>query len=184
MPIRSRLASATFNRRWCALRRATSLHAPAPWRGWLTDRGSLTQHLLSASEQQFRVELVSQGWQRPTLSESRALNMDPRQLAVIREVYLIGKDQPWVFARSVIPATTLTGSQRQLLQLGNRSLGTLLFRDPTMRRGPLQISQLPLADGNTAWARRSVFHLSDKPLLVCEVFLPALEQVNYRPHSL
>lgn len=181
MPIPSRLKSHQFNTRWSSLRRVSQLHAPVRWRPWLTDRQSLTQHLIAASQGHFKVRLIKQGWGRPTHSEARALNIPPRQLAVIREVQLLGNDQVWVYARSVIPASTLTGRERQLHHVGNRSLGSVLFSDPTMRRGPLQISRLTLSDGQSVWARRSKFYLSGKPLLVCEVFLPALEQVHYRP---
>ncbi len=174
MPIPSALNDNSFDVRWYTLRRPASTDAPLCWRKWLLDPGSLTQRLVSASQGNFRVEVIRQGWYHPTRSEAKALGMRPRQLAVIREVQLIGNGQPWVFARSVIPATTLTGKQRELNFVGSRSLGSILFRDPTMRRGPLQISRLKIRDGDSAWARRSLFYLSDKPLLVSEVFLPAL----------
>ncbi|WP_027858363.1 chorismate--pyruvate lyase family protein [Marinobacterium jannaschii] len=178
MPIPSALTKASFDTRWTSLRRPTEQQVPRYWRSWLTDRGSLTQRLVRLSQGDFRVEVVWQGWSRPTRSEAKALNMRTRQRALIREVQLIGRDQAWVYARSVFPATTLTGSQRQLKLIGTRSLGTILFRDPTMRRGPLQVSRLQLKDRQAVWARRSLFYLSDKPLLVCEVFLPALQQVE------
>lgn len=181
MPIPSALTSRHFNTRWTHLRRVSQLHAPLQWRRWLTNRDSLTQHLVNASQGNFRVRLIKQGWERPTPSESRSLNISDRELAVVREVQLLGNDNVWVYARSVIPASTLTGRERQLHHVGNRSLGTILFTDPTMRRGPLQISQIHLSDQASVWGRRSVFYLSGKPLLVSEVFLPELEQVNYQP---
>ena len=172
------LTRQSFDTRWTTLRRSYHQVAPAEWYSWLTDSGSLTQRLVKLSREDFRVEVVRQGWMRPTRSEAKALNMRSRQFALVREVQLIGTGKPWVYARSIIPAQTLTGRQRQLRMLGNRSLGSLLFTDPSMRRGPLQISCLRLQDQRKVWARRSVFYLSDKPLLVCEVFLPELQQVN------
>lgn len=168
-----------FSTRWRALRRPSRLDAPTPWRGWLQDSGSLTQRLVTASRGRFRVEVLYQGFCRPSRSESRALGLPPRQIALVREVLLHGGGEPWVYARSVFPVATLTGPQRQLGGIGSRSLGSLLFRDPSMRREPLQIGELKLADGTRLWARRSVFRLAGKPLLVCEVFLPALESVEY-----
>ena len=173
------LTRQTFDTRWTTLRGPYQVLVPTEWYSWLTDKGSLTQRLVKLSDNQFRVRVVKQGWYRPTRSEAKALNMGSRQFALVREVQLLGKqDQVWVYARSIIPATTLTGRQRQLKMLGNRSLGTLLFTDPTMRRGHLQISRLFLKDRRRAWARRSIFYLSGKPLLVCEVFLPELLKVN------
>ncbi|MBQ0757767.1 MAG: chorismate lyase [Amphritea sp.] len=180
VPIPAALNQNSFDTRWYTLRRPAAPDAPNVWRKWLLDSGSLTRHLMQASNGDFRVEVVRQLWHRPTRSEALALGISPRQMALIREVQLIGLGQPWVFARTIIPATTLTGKQRQLNTLGNRSLGTVLFRDPTMRRGPLQISKLRLSNNETVWARRSVFRLANKPLLVAEVFLPALQRVNYR----
>lgn len=178
VPIKAVLTQKNFDTRWVSFRRPYQQVAPAEWRSWLSDSGSLTQRLVKLSQGNFRVEVVRQGWMRPTRSEAQALGMDHRQFALVREVQLIGNDQPWVFARSIIPAATLTGRQRQLKLLGNRSLGSLLFTDPSMQRGPLQISKLQLKDKRQVWARRSVFKLSGKPLLVAEVFLPELLQVN------
>lgn len=173
------LSQNSFDTRWYTLKRPAATDAPRIWRRWLLDRGSLTQHLVQASQGHFRVEVVRQLWGRPSRSEARALNIDPRQKVLIREVRLLGHEQPWVFARTIIPASTLTGKQRKLNGLGCRSLGTVLFRDPTMKRGPLQVGRLTLNSGEMAWARRSLFYLANKPLLVTEVFLPALQQVNY-----
>ena len=178
VPIPAALSQSPFKTHWRALRRPSQLQAPRPWRSWLMDPGSLTQRLIQRSRGQFRVEVLRQQWAVPTASERQALGMRCREKALIREVQLIGKDQPWVYARSVLPATTLTGRQRLLAQIGTRPLGQMLFRDPSMRRSPLQISPLHLSTGQTAWARRSVFRLANKPLLVCEVFLPALLEVE------
>lgn len=179
MPVPAALNQNSFDVRWYSLRRPSATDAPPQWRKWLLDPGSLTQRLVRASQGNFRVEVVRQEWGRPTRSEAKALGIPTRQRVLIREVQLIGNGQPWVFARTIIPASTLTGKQRKLNSLGNRSLGSVLFSDPTMRRGALQISRLQLITGATVWARRSVFRLSNKPLLVAEVFLPSLQQVNY-----
>ncbi len=157
---------------------------PRHWRGWLLDNGSLTARLKALSAGDFRVEVVSQGWGLPNLSEARALNIDPRLRVLVREVRLIGCGQAWVHARSLIPATTLTGRHRKLAHLGDRPLGELLFKDLSMRRGAIETARIPMTGGDQsatavllngrAWARRSVFRLDQKPLLVSEVFLPQL----------
>lgn len=178
MPVQTALTRQSFDNRWITLRRPYHQVAPTEWYSWLVDSGSLTQRLIKKSHGDFKVEVVKQGWFLPTRSEAKALNMRSRQFALVREVRLKGNGKDWVYARSIIPAPTLTGRQRQLRMLGNSSLGHLLFSDPSMKRGPLQISYLKLNDSRKLWARRSVFFLSNKPLLVCEVFLPELLQVN------
>ncbi len=148
------------------------------WRPWLCERGSLTHQLRLASHNQLDVELLKLTWAQPTRSEARLLGIPQRQMALIREVHLSGAGTPWVFARSVIPSRTLRGPDRRLLLLGNRSLGSLLFKDPAIRRGPLQVCRLQHQQHH-CWARRSVFQLSHGPLLVSEVFLPAMADISY-----
>lgn len=159
---------------------------PAELRDWLLDSGSLTQRLQQASDGQLSVEVLSQSVQLPRFSERRALGLAPRRVALIREVLLFGRGVPWVYARSVIPMQTLTGRLRKLRHLDNRPLGALLFSDPTMSREALEWACIP-ADKSASlnpnlppynqpiWGRRSVFKLSDKPLLVCEMFLPGFK---------
>ena len=160
--------------------------APTELRDWLLDSGSLTQSLQQASEGQFSVEVLSQSVQLPRLSERRALGLAPRRVALIREVLLFGRGTPWVYARSVIPMQTLTGRLRKLRHLDSRPLGALLFSDPTMSREPLELACIPAnknrslnpklpAYNQPIWGRRSVFKLSAKPLLVCEMFLPGFK---------
>ena len=161
---------------------------PQPWRSWLLDRGSLTQHLTIASKGAFRVHILRQQVMRPRLSEQGLLDMPNRSLALVREVFLYGNNQPWVFARSVLPLSSLTGRQRRLRKLDNRPLGALLFADPTMRRGAMQISRIKASNlpisafvsdpGTSLWGRRSVFYIDQKPLLVSEIFLPAFCPYN------
>ena len=179
MPHHSALSNAPLSTRWRSYRRVPSTRLPRRWRDWLLHPGSLTQRLTEAAGGDFRVELSFQGWGMPTLSEARSLGIDPRQQALIREVRLIGRGQTWVYARSIIPASTLKGPLRKLRRLGNRSLGSLLFKEPTMHRGPIETCSLRL-DGllEPVSARRSVFYLRGLPLLVCEVFLPSLQRVQ------
>lgn len=167
---------------------ATDRSVPAHWRGWLSDTGSLTQRLIDASGGEFNVQIIKQGFELPRLSEMRALALSPRRLALIREVILYGRGQPWVYARSIIPLSTLTGRLRKLRQLDNSPLGALLFNDVSMSREPVEVAcissnnaRLPTALSEIApplWGRRSVFRLDKKPLLVNEIFLPAFKPYN------
>ncbi len=119
------------------------------------------------------------------VSEARALGLKAGTYALVREVRLLCAHKPWVYARTVIPADTLTGSMRRLAYLGSRSLGAVLFAERCLQRGDLEITCLsacdrlfaPVTQGldpvpHTVWGRRSVFHVRGKPLLVSEFFLP------------
>ncbi len=159
---------------------------PTANREWLLDSGSLTQRLIKSSHHQFSVHILSQQWGSAQLSEYNLLGVAPRHCCLIREVLLLCDQQPWVYARSVLPASSLTGELRHLRHFDNRPLGQLLFNTPGMHRSPFQIAQLsmsdlplqakPLIDNNNKaanlWGRRSRFVIYNKPLLVSEIFLP------------
>ena len=159
--------------------------------GWLLDTGSLTQRLRAACPGQLRVEVLDQAFRRPTLSELQTLDMPINELAWVRQVHLLCDGKPLVFARTVIPVSSLVGRCRRLARLGNRPLGALLFADKSMRRGEMEIACLkprhavfPVATRHllrkpaAIWGRRSVFFLNRKPLLVSEVFLPEIAQLG------
>ena len=148
---------------------------------WLIDNGSLTRKLVALSKDQFEVQVLRQEVATPDAAEANALKMTQQTPVMIREVVLKGRGRPWVFARSILPMTTMTGRLAGLRTLSNQPLGELLFQDPSMTREPLEVAYLPahvlsvpatLAAGDEPlWARRSVFFLDRKPLLVSEVFL-------------
>ncbi len=156
---------------------------------WLRDQGSLTRRLVGHCDGRFRVDVRSQGWSRPLPGEALRLEMAQRQAAMRREVVLRCDERPWVFARTLIPATTLQGEGRRLAHLGDRPLGAVLFADPKVQRGALEVARLlphhvlfrsaaqPLESvPGVLWARRALFHLEGRPLLVNEVFLPGLPE--------
>jgi chorismate--pyruvate lyase len=164
---------------------------PMTLRPWLLDQGSLTQRLIVASGDRFSVQVIKQRWELPRLSERLALRIPSNHLALVREVILLGADTPWVYARSILPMSSLTGRLRKLRNLDNRPLGALLFSDKTMQRSNLEVACLTSDNISTAkqlgpfeqpiWGRRSVFRLDNKPLLVSEIFLPSFPAYNNYP---
>jgi chorismate--pyruvate lyase len=157
-------------------------------RDWLLGAGSLTDRLKQACDGCFKVRVLDEGWQRPRLDEARVLDMPTATLGWVRQVQLLCDDEPWVFARTVIPVSTLSGPQRQLAHLGNRPLGAFLFADPGMQRGTVELACIGRGQAmfneatvglghkpDSIWGRRSVFRVAGKPLLVTEVFLPPIK---------
>lgn len=160
--------------------RATAL--PPRLRPWLLDPGSLTRHLTLEASGDFRVERLRQNWQCPRLSEQRCLGLRPGEWSLVREVVLWGRGEPWVYARSILPASTLIGDLHRLRHLQNSSLGSLLFRQRGLRRAPFQLARIDgrklpaaLACDELLWGRRSRFELDGRPLIVGEIFLPAFQ---------
>jgi len=160
---------------------------PANYLPWLLDTASLTQRLIEACGGEFRVRVLDQAWDRPRREEAQVLDMRPHGRALVRQVHLLCGGRPWVYARTILPRATLSGSERRLAHLKSRSLGAVLFADPTMHRGRTEIVRLRPADSLYAlaahgldappaeiWGRRTVFRLRGKPLLVSEFFLPGI----------
>lgn len=163
----------------------TANQVPAPLdpllHDWLfVDKGSLTRRLTALAEGAFSVTPLQQGWQQLRDDECAALGVATGSQGWVREVYLCGHRQPWVFARSVAARQALEESSLDLQHLGSRSLGELLFSDRAFARGPLEARHYPAAwlpeearqDG--LWARRSCFSQGSLDVLVAEIFLPAL----------
>jgi len=139
---------------------------------------------MAATAGDFFVRVVHQGWQRPDLSEAKRLGIKAGQVALIREVQLMCHNQAWVRARTVFPLSTLSGRLGYLKKLGNQSLGSLLFKDPSLKRTLFEIASMGGMQGRSLgrqesgcalWGRRSLFYVKHKPILVAEIFLPALK---------
>lgn len=187
----SRFGQHAFEPIWRAQRYLFSEQPPADIAPWLFDASSLTGRIIAACRGRFRVEVISQGWQRPMLNEEQCLNIRAGRHALVRQVYLYCNDIPWVFARTVIPHATLRGKEKHLAHLQNKSLGTVLFAEPTMRRSEVEVAEIRPGQRlfhtatarfesapATIWGRRSVFYLHDKPLLVSEIFLPDIPVIK------
>lgn len=164
-----------------------AFRSPRALRGWLSDRGSLTRRL-KARHPDFSVIPVARGFAPPFLDEARAIRLRPKMHAYVRDVLLAGGGHVRVFAHSVLPRSSLRGGWCGITRLGTKPLGEALFTDPRIRRLGLTMRRIdarhPLyraARRHTGlttpqlWARRSVFCLDGQPLLVTEVFLPAID---------
>lgn len=155
-------------------------------RRWLQDRGSLTRRIQLRCDN-FRVQPVFQALSTVHGDERDVMGVRLGELALVREVYLYCGETPVVFAHSVVAREDLRGAWRGLNGLGNKSLGTVLFTNPRIKRTPLVFKKLsashvlfehacrrlPSAPPEL-WARRSLFTLHGQSILVTEVFLPAI----------
>jgi len=164
--------------------------APKNRQHWLVNKHSLTQLLTCTCLKQqdnFQVKLINETWAKPQRSEAHLLGMKPNELGFVRQVYLCCGNTPWVYARSVIPQSTLHGELQKLTKLGNQPLGAVLFANRHISRGSIEIAKLTkkhtmfdtatrqtATPTDTIWGRRSVFTIADKPLLVSELFLTDL----------
>lgn len=155
-------------------------------RWWLLHRDSLTR-LIQQRCRKFSVDPVFQALAPACADELTMMNLRRSELALVREVYLYCGDIPVVFAHSVVARKHLQGAWRGLSHFGNRSLGTMLFTNPMIKRAEFGYKQLnshhPLfkracqrlqTSPVSFWARRSLFTLQEQSILVTEIFLPAI----------
>lgn len=164
----------------------TLISDPFQYRRWLQDRGSLTRRIQMRCDN-FRVQPVFQALATAHGDERKVMAIRSGELALVREVYLYCGETPVVFAHSVVARKDLRGAWRGLNGLGNKSLGTVLFTNPKIKRTSLvfkkvsaghalfdhacrRLSSIP----PNLWARRSLFTLHGQSILVTEVFLPAI----------
>jgi chorismate lyase len=169
---------------WCSQKRCLSVELNTEIKSWLFDSGSLTSRLINHCNGQFSVKVLSVKRATPTPDEVEALGLKLRNQAIIRQVLLLCDGLPVVYARTVIPVSSLRGALRGIVQLGNKSLGAVLFADKSMHREPMEVTSLKAShkcyawtqyQGNEpVWGRRSVFRLRNQKLLVSEFFLPIL----------
>ena len=174
-------------RHWTRWRIPQRRLMPAELMPWLTDSGSLTRRLQTYNKYDFSVQLLKTHWMRPLPDECLSLDVSLTEMAYQREVRLMDGDQANVYARTVIPLVTFQEMKQRFNTLGNKPLGDLLFTDPSVKRGAIEIACLQPGQQlyemavsaesfrpEKLWGRRSHFYLSGKKLLVNEIFLPAL----------
>ncbi|MEQ5803815.1 chorismate lyase [Halomonas sp. H10-9-1] len=160
--------------RWLPLAAAHPAMSPV-WRRWVGSRDSLTLRLTEAGRPRpFRVQLLDQRTGTPRRDEAKALGLPPGRQAWLREVALCLDEAPWVVARSVAPLEGLPA--HDLGHLGERSLGSWLFRQPDLARGEIEVTRSPAGfhPGRGPWGRRSLFRHGDFRVLVQEWFLDAM----------
>jgi len=179
----------TLSSHW---RDAQNCSLPDHLQSWLLDPNSLTARLKSHCHH-FRVELLGQRVEFCQASEAVAL-IQPGEQVLVREVLLFCDEKPQVFARSLLPLSSLTGAEQALANLGTQSLGQVLFNNPSLERQTIEVAEfdlnscvaklahdLQLNTESNLWGRRSIFVLENKPLMVAEVFLP--DAFAYQPSA-
>lgn len=154
---------------------------------WLKTPTSLTAKLKDRCPD-LQVEVLSECFETPLLSEAQKLGLAPDEEVWVRCVVLKCKDTHWVYARTVIPAMGPHNPWQELQKLGNKPLGEVLFEMPSVQRSTFEFSKdalshwphlmrrinNPLMAKLPGFARRSIFHERGAPLLLTEVFLPGL----------
>jgi chorismate--pyruvate lyase len=170
-------------RAWLALD-ACAARVPAALRPWLEEPGLLTARVRAACGPATGLRLL----------KLEPAPIDPcvrHRLGVedatgyVREIEITCGATRWIFAQSIFPRSTVQ-QYPWLRELGDNGLGESLSAIEDVRREPLEYIELPdghelavaagvaAPRGASLWARRAVYRLAGRPILVQEVFLPGL----------
>ncbi|OGB24135.1 MAG: hypothetical protein A3I66_11020 [Burkholderiales bacterium RIFCSPLOWO2_02_FULL_57_36] len=135
------------------------------------------------------VDVLSEGRAPYFLDERSLFDTAQQKFGRVREIALMDGDMPLLLARTLIPSATAQGRNRRSLQLGNKPLGQLLFQKKSPvwktrqmvllnRSRPLwkAVKRVLPAAPASLWGRRTMYLFRGHPLLVTEIFLPALLQ--------
>lgn len=133
--------------------------------------------------------LIDAYWGMPHFDEMRQLNIELRQVAYIREIFMMQAGEKLWYARSVTPQSFLHSKLRLLPYLHTRPLANLVFVGSQFKRSVFEYAAIHPHHSNYArlWegieeqvqhlpARRSQFRLQKNALLLTEIFLPKLLQ--------
>ncbi len=154
----------TKNLIWSNLNKANNI--PNHVLTWLDDQQSLTAKLKQKFNH-FSINVLSQVESLVHVDETELLNWNGQ--SIVREVELLGDNQVVVFARSIIP---ITNDTQNLLKIGRKPLGEVLFNDKNIKRSQLQITHT-----HGTWGRRSIFTIGSTQVLVSEFFIKNLYAV-------
>jgi chorismate--pyruvate lyase len=156
---------------------------PAALEPWLAEPGLLTARVRAACGTSTRLHMLRLDPAPLDPRIARRLGVEDAT-CLLREIEFTCGARRWIFAQTVLPQSSVK-HHPWLRELGDRALGESLSAVEDVRREPLEYRELhgrhPLAraagaDASTGslWARRAVYRLGDWPILVQEVFLPAL----------
>ena len=136
-------------------------------KSWLLEQGPITKRIKSIAE--FRLELIQDELSDATDDEILFLKIDSEEIR-IREVILFGNENPMVFARTIIPNTTIEKGLRELGKIGNKPLGDILFEKDIFSKEDIVFATFK-DEESLFWGRKIKYTVKDQPFSVMEVFL-------------
>lgn len=136
-------------------------------KSWLLEQGPITKRIKSIAE--FRLELIQDELSDATDDEILFLKIDSEEIR-IREVILYGNENPIVFARTIIPDTTIEKGLKELGKIGNKPLGDILFEKDIFSKEDIVFASFKDKE-SLFWGRKIKYTVKDQPFSVMEVFL-------------
>jgi chorismate--pyruvate lyase len=170
---------------WLPAERLGQLTMDAQVRSWLIGKGLLTLRMKAVCGERYGLRLVDQ-WTGLLNAAHKSALRSADNAGLFRDVEMCRGEQVWVFEQTIVPDSTLA-AHPWLAELGDSALGETLSDLSGVECSSYEYAWLPVEDPVTAralrdaevrpaglWARRSRVSLRSAPLMIQEVFLPAM----------
>ena len=131
---------------------------------WLTDPSSLTKKLRKFTHNKITFHVLQDAWGVVDETSRAILKISREEKTWVRHIEWRFENILWINAVVVIPMRSLQNVP-ELSNIGNNSIGDILFQDPTLLRDDFIFEKK-----GDDFLRRSVFHFKNQPLLINEVF--------------
>ena len=135
---------------------------------WLSESGPITNRIKLS--QKFELELLNDEIDEISKEEELFLNSVSETFRV-RRVILLGNNTPVVYAKSVIPSSTIENGLSSLGKIGNAPLGDILFTPGVFTKLEMVCASFLSEEKNVYWGRKIKYSVNSEPISVMEVFL-------------
>ena len=135
---------------------------------WLSESGPITNRIKLSQE--FELELLNDEMDEISKEEELFLNSVSETFRV-RRVILLGNNTPVVYAKSVIPSSTIENGLSSLGKIGNAPLGDILFTPGVFTKLEMVCASFLSEEKNVYWGRKIKYSVNSEPISVMEVFL-------------
>ena len=135
---------------------------------WLSEPGPITNRIKLS--QKFELELLNDEIDEISKEEKLFLNSVSETFRV-RRVILLGNNAPVVYAKSVIPSSTIENGLSSLGKIGNAPLGDILFTPGVFTKLEMVCASFLSKEKNVYWGRKIKYSVNSEPISVMEVFL-------------
>ena len=135
---------------------------------WLLESGPITNRIKLSQE--FELELLNDEIDEISKEEELFLNSVSETFRV-RRVILLGNKTPVVYAKSVIPTSTIENGLSSLGKIGNAPLGDILFTPGVFTKLEMVCASFLSKEKNVYWGRKIKYSVNSEPISVMEIFL-------------
>jgi len=134
---------------------------------WLNEPGSITSRIKSFSN--FRLKLLRDGPGVVDVAEDDLIISNYEENN-IREVVLYSDEEPFIYAKSILPLETIRLGLDALGNLKENPLGDILFSNPEIKKKHTLFAKFEF-NKRIFYGRKGIYTVTGHPFSVCEIFL-------------